>query len=152
MFKKLFPWLVVALILFLVDRWLKYWFIKNPSEIIGEGFFDGVSFSLAKNAGIAFGFGFNRVALIVITIILILIMFRLLIKSFLEQELTQVVSFILIIVGAFSNLFDRMRFGFVVDYIDVAWFTVFNLADAAITIGVAVLVIVSFLHAKAGQN
>ena len=39
--------------------------------------------------------------------------------------------------GALGNLLDRVRLGHVIDFIDVGWWPVFNLADAAITIGAA---------------
>jgi signal peptidase II len=41
--------------------------------------------------------------------------------------------------GALGNLFDRVRLGYVVDYVDVAIWPVFNVADSAIVIGVAIL-------------
>jgi len=41
--------------------------------------------------------------------------------------------------GAVGNLIDRLRFGYVVDFIDVAIWPVFNLADSAIVIGVGIL-------------
>ncbi len=55
---------------------------------------------------------------------------------------------ILILGGAFGNLIDRLRLGYVVDFVDVYWhnwhFWAFNVADAAITIG-AVLVFLDLL-------
>jgi len=42
--------------------------------------------------------------------------------------------------GAMGNLIDRFRFGYVTDFIDVRVLPVFNLADSAITVGVALLV------------
>jgi signal peptidase II len=54
-------------------------------------------------------------------------------------------GFALIIAGAAGNLFDRLRFGAVTDFVDVVlwgWhFWVFNVADAAITIGVIAVII-----------
>lgn len=47
----------------------------------------------------------------------------------------------LILGGAFGNLIDRMRLGFVVDFVQVGWFPIFNLADSAITIGAALLMV-----------
>ncbi|HZT07904.1 MAG TPA: signal peptidase II [Chloroflexota bacterium] len=41
--------------------------------------------------------------------------------------------------GAIGNLVDRVRFGYVVDFIDVAIWPVFNLADSAIVVGVGIL-------------
>jgi len=37
--------------------------------------------------------------------------------------------------GAASNLYDRLRRGAVIDFLDVGWWPVFNLADVAITLG-----------------
>ncbi|MEI7644188.1 MAG: signal peptidase II [Chloroflexales bacterium] len=45
----------------------------------------------------------------------------------------------LILGGAFGNLIDRARLGYVVDFIQVGWFPVFNLADSAITVGATML-------------
>lgn len=46
----------------------------------------------------------------------------------------------LLLGGAVSNLIDRLRFGYVVDYIDIGSLPVFNLADVAIVVGVVLLV------------
>jgi signal peptidase II len=63
-----------------------------------------------------------------------------------NQQLRQVagVGLALILGGALSNLFDRIRFGRVVDFVDVYyrsyhWYT-FNLADASIVVGAGFLV------------
>lgn len=56
----------------------------------------------------------------------------------------------LILGGALGNILDRIRFGYVVDFIHLhagRWsFYVFNVADAAITIGVAILLLRSLMH------
>lgn len=49
----------------------------------------------------------------------------------------------LILGGALGNLVDRVRLGYVVDFIDLRWWPVFNLADSAIVIGVALLLLSS---------
>jgi signal peptidase II len=41
--------------------------------------------------------------------------------------------------GALGNLVDRVRQGYVVDFVDLSWWPVFNVADAAILVGVAIL-------------
>jgi signal peptidase II len=51
----------------------------------------------------------------------------------------------LVLGGAAGNLTDRVRLGYVVDFIDLRWWPVFNLADSAIVIGVALLLLRSFL-------
>jgi signal peptidase II len=57
----------------------------------------------------------------------------------------------LILGGAFGNLIDRVRLGYVVDFIQVGWFPVFNLADSAITVGAALLML-QFLLAEIVQR
>ena len=60
--------------------------------------------------------------------------------------------------GALGNLCDRLFrepgfwFGHVVDYISVGSFAVFNLADAAITVGVVVFVVATFVAERKGDN
>lgn len=53
----------------------------------------------------------------------------------------------LVLGGALGNLIDRVRLGYVVDFIDLRWWPVFNLADSAIVIGVILLVL-----ATMGEN
>lgn len=43
--------------------------------------------------------------------------------------------------GALGNMLDRIRFGYVVDFIDLGWWPVFNVADSSIVIGVTLLAI-----------
>ena len=43
--------------------------------------------------------------------------------------------------GAWGNLIDRLKFGYVIDFVSVGNFPVFNVADSSITIGVAVLLV-----------
>lgn len=56
------------------------------------------------------------------------------------DHFVQKVSTILIFSGAVSNFVDRLRVGCVIDYIDLKFFPVFNLADVYITIGVIFLI------------
>ena len=57
----------------------------------------------------------------------------------------------LILGGALGNVIDRLRYGYVIDFIDVRVWPVFNAADSAITIGVTLLILdqFGFLHKKA---
>jgi len=67
-----------------------------------------------------------------------------------ERKLGDVIALGIVLGGAIGNILDRVRFGYVVDYADLhfgAWrpFLVFNVADAAITIGVLILLIRALL-------
>jgi signal peptidase II len=91
----------------------------------------GVAFGLFKEAGTFFIF----VAAIVITVIVLYL--RNLPK---DQGLVRV-ALGLQLGGAFGNLLDRLRLGYVVDFIDFKFWPVFNVADSAIVIGVTLLAI-----------
>lgn len=58
----------------------------------------------------------------------------------------------LVLGGAIGNLVDRVRLGYVVDFIDLRWWPVFNLADSAIVIGVLLLVVRSLFDARTGDS
>ncbi len=102
-----------------------------------------------KNAGAAFGLfsespsAWRTVLLIVVSSLLLAMVIGVVWRN---QQLRQVagVGLALILGGALSNLFDRIRFGRVVDFVDVYyrgyhWYT-FNLADASIVVGAGFLV------------
>ena len=59
-------------------------------------------------------------------------------------------GFGLIIGGAFGNVVDRLRFGYVVDYIDTHVWPVFNLADAAVVVGAGVLIAATLAGRRGG--
>lgn len=57
--------------------------------------------------------------------------------------------------GAIGNVIDRVRFGYVVDFLDFHWhgwhFPAFNVADSAITIGAACLILDELLRVRRGR-
>ena len=54
--------------------------------------------------------------------------------------------------GALGNLIDRLRQGYVTDFISVGYFPIFNLADACVSLGVVCLFIGLWLHEKAKKG
>lgn len=58
-----------------------------------------------------------------------------------SKNYLQKIFLILVFSGAASNMIDRIRFGCVVDYIDLKFFPVFNLADVYITAGILLFII-----------
>jgi signal peptidase II len=109
------------------------------------GFFDLTN---VRNPGAAFGFlagahGSWRIAFFIAVSIAALIVIAVLVGK--SSDRLSVASFALIGGGAVGNLIDRVRFGEVVDFID--WYyrgwhwPAFNIADAAITVGVGLLVV-----------
>ena len=105
------------------------------------------------NEGIAFGlFSFDQKIyynlLTIFIFIIILIIFWLMIKS----KGLEKFSFIMIIGGSLGNIFDRIYYSAVPDFIDIYfdnfhWF-IFNVADIFITLGVILLIILEFFPKK----
>ena len=54
--------------------------------------------------------------------------------------------------GAFGNLIDRLRVGAVVDFIDVGWWPIFNLADSCIVVGITVLLVTMVFSGEATKK
>jgi len=110
------------------------------------------NFMLAHNTGAAFSFladsgGWQRwFFTIIATVVSIAIIVW--IKKLKPEEKTLGISLSLILGGAIGNLVDRVRFGYVVDFIDVyvgtAHWPAFNVADSAICVGAAIMIITSF--------
>ena len=107
--------------------------------------------SLIHNTGCAFGLFRHQatilMALSILTIVMILVFYRQLVGS--GRILRVAVS--LLIGGASGNLIDRLRFGYVVDFLDFQIWPVFNLADSAVTIGVA-LILWNLFHKRCSRS
>jgi signal peptidase II len=69
-----------------------------------------------------------------------------------SAHLSVLIGLALILGGATGNLIDRVRLGHVIDFIDLGWWPVFNLADSAIVLGVATLVVASMFFTKGEQR
>jgi signal peptidase II len=119
----------------------------NESVTVVPGFFD---LTRVHNTGTAFGF-MNGVEFPFKTIILACVAVAALVGVALytislpnEQRLART-GLALILGGAAGNLIDRVSWGYVVDFVDVYWscwhFWAFNVADAAITVGVALMIL-----------
>jgi len=112
-----------------------------------------IHMTLVHNTGIAFGlFKDHGIVFIIIPIIaVILLIFNLYYYRQNDEVLSRVyiIGFSLILAGAIGNLIDRIVFGFVIDFIDLRIWPVFNIADSAITIGAIMVAIKCFqLSAK----
>jgi len=100
--------------------------------------------SIVFNTGAAFGMLQKKTTLLIYIGLAFIFIFLLLASS--EKRKTRVffIACGLIVGGALSNLYDRIFFGFVVDYIDIRIWPVFNIADACISSGVGLMLLDSF--------
>ncbi len=145
----------LILAIFLLDRISKIYVIDQSKKSLSNNLFlsDYLNISLMWNEGIAFGlfafdesFFYNFITILIIMVIIIVFFMILKNKGYKKYSL------ILILGGALGNLYDRIFFGAVPDFIDFHigdfhWF-VFNVADIFISIGVIIMILSEFMVTK----
>jgi signal peptidase II len=142
--------LLFALVLVL-DQWTKTiaaqsLSVNDPLAVIPDLF----NLTLVYNPGAAFGMfsglsdGWRRITLAVVSIIALIVVLHFMFKEAKGDKVSQY-ALIAILAGAAGNLIDRYRFDSVVDFLDFYWknyhWPAFNIADSAISVGVAVLMV-----------
>ena len=143
-------WLWLSAAIIVADQVTKWLAVKTligqPPVIVIPGFFD---LTLVYNTGAAFGFlrnagGWQNAFFIAVAMIVAMFLVSML-RRLSSQDIQSAVAFTLILGGAVGNVIDRLRQGYVVDF--VHWFygdwhwPAFNIADSAITIGAVLLVL-----------
>jgi signal peptidase II len=98
-----------------------------------------VRLSYVRNTGAAFGLLSNQTFLIILTAVVGIAILLLYYSYPLFGSLPVKVGLGLLLGGSVGNLVDRLRSGYVTDFIDLRVWPVFNLADSAIVVGVAIL-------------
>ena len=153
--------LIIIVLLIAADQFLKYYMANVPPtpeptcDFIKIGDIDIIGFRYAENRGAAFSsFEGARWFLVILTSVLLAALIVFVIKDSKKHPL-MVYSAAAVIAGGAANLIDRIRFGYVVDYIEVRLFNfaIFNFADMCVVIGAICLVIYFFfIEPKAGKN
>ena len=147
--------LIIVLSIFFLDRLLKIYIIKKTEETGSSVVFlsEYLNLQLVWNKGIAFGMlsidesvYYNLITLFIFIVIIILIYFANKCEGF------EKISYILIISGALGNIFDRIYYNAVPDFIDLHindfhWF-IFNIADIFISVGILCLIFVEIFFKK----
>ena len=136
--------MILAAIVFIVialDQFTKY-LIKismYPHESIPviENIFH---ITFVKNQGAAFGIFQGQTAFLIVMTILIIFLLIGVYWKFARQNTILTIGLALQLGGAVGNFIDRIRFSYVVDFFDFRVWPVFNIADMAIVVGVAIVV------------
>ena len=146
--------LIAAALIFLADQFSKY-MVMVPFDLKTRGQIELLSFfnlTWVENYGVSMGFLTADTALGQWLLIGLTgaISVAVLVWLWREKNRQDVLALGLILGGAFGNIVDRVRFGHVVDFADLHFgdirpFLVFNVADAAITIGVVILLLRALL-------
>ena len=143
------PYIVVAAATLALDRWTKTLIQKhfdlNESISVIDGFFN---ITYVRNTGVAFGIfdplslPAKSVLLSVFTAFAAVVVITYSVRSSLRNRLLQF-ALALVLGGALGNLYDRLAYGYVVDFLEFYVRTYhwpsFNVADSAISIGVILL-------------
>ena len=117
-FSKKIIWInLLILFLFIIDR-ISRWLALNV--LPKEGIFlipNATGFILERNQGIAYSIPLPQTFLVIVVAIIILALMTMLVRAYRRKDLYFISAFSLIIVGAISNLIDRLRYEYVVDMI-----------------------------------
>lgn len=110
--------------------------------------------SLVHNTGVAFGLFRNHNTLLsIFSLAVIIYIARDSLAHKKDRRLCQRVALGLILGGACGNLIDRLRLGYIIDFLDFRIWPVFNIADSSITIGITLLALEIFFHSgRATRN
>ena len=128
------------------DQATKTWALhhaQDPIHVVGT-----LRLALEFNSGTAFGLGQNSTAIIVAAVVvLVVVLLGLGRRASRSATRPAALAMGLLLGGALGNLTDRLvrhHHGAVIDFIDLRWWPVFNVADSAITVGAVLLAIVFF--------
>jgi signal peptidase II len=141
-------WLV-AIVVFGLDRWTKSLiltqFLPGESRLVIPHL---LWWTYVQNVHGAFGLFGSSPYLLILLAMIVLGIFAWAFREQVRRSTAVRVAFGMIVGGAIGNIVDRMQHRWVVDFIDfkTIWPNVFNVADAAITVGVVLLILASLRH------
>ena len=136
---------IISLIVIIIDRILKVLVTNNFALNVRNKIIDGFFYiTNCHNEGAAFSlFSGNVLFLIFITLIVLFLIYRTINKENVNK--IGILAYGLLLGGILGNLYDRIFYGYVIDYLDLlVWpfnFAIFNLADMAIVIGAILLIV-----------
>lgn len=128
---------LIVISIYVLDQWSKFFVVGRMSFFESIPVIENVfHITLIQNYGAAFGiFPHMRIFFIIITLVVVLLILTFLRhvprgKGFLKLGLA------LELAGALGNMTDRVRLGYVIDFLDFRIWPVFNVADMALVVGV----------------
>lgn len=157
--------IAIAILVIILDQLTKYFVVQELALYESISVFSGLNITLAHNMGAAFSFlsqagGWQRYFFISLgTVVSIVLVFWM--KSLTKNQKCLFFALALVLGGVVGNVWDRIAYGYVIDFIDVSlgfipleifnpWPT-FNIADSAIFIG-AILLIIDAIYFNDSEN
>ncbi|NVJ59827.1 MAG: signal peptidase II [Gammaproteobacteria bacterium] len=155
-------WIWITIVLLVIDQVTKQWALTALAEGNTIQVMPHFDFRLAFNYGAAFSFladagGWQKwgLSIFAVCVSVALIVWLSRIKST-DRWLS--ISLALVLSGALGNAYDRIAYGYVIDFIDWFWekgvshWPTFNIADTAISIGAAMLIIESLFMSQSESS
>lgn len=148
-------YLIAIVLLAVVDQITKFLVLHNPgmggqTELVSHFLY----FNVIRNEGVAFGMLENAQSLVVAVTAFLTgaILVYILLKKKNEKK-TVLISLTMIAGGALGNLIDRIRLGYVTDFIDIhIWPFVFNFADICVVLGCLILFLTVLFPARRSRR
>jgi signal peptidase II len=147
----MFKLIWIALVVFVLDQASKlaavHYLMRESVEVMPS-----LNLALAYNSGAAFGFlhdasGWQNMFFVGVAVVVSFVIIGM-IRRLGANDVQVAVALMLILGGAAGNVLDRLRHGYVIDFIDVyygSWhWPTFNIADSGITIGAILLILDAF--------
>lgn len=135
----------VAVLVFIADQVTKY-VVKSNLALYESWPREGlVRITYGTNSGTAFGLFPDQTLILIVTSFLAIGFIYYFYRSHALPTPVLRLAIGLQLGGAFGNLVDRIRLGSVVDFIDVGWWPIFNIADSSIVTGIGLLALVIFI-------
>lgn len=132
----------VIAMFFVLDRYLKFRSINlNEDFLLVKGW---LTFTFYPNKDISFSIPINGIFLNILISFLILVVLVNLFFLIKKNKKIEFFGWLAVFFGAISNFIDRIKFSYVIDYLDLRYFTVFNLADFLIFVGCLVVIFGNF--------
>jgi signal peptidase II len=148
--------LALSLLVIGLDQWSKYLIVERFLYAQSQEILPIFNLVRVHNTGVAFSFlasdgGWQRWFFTTLGVGASVLMYRLIYLN--KDQPLFCWALALISGGALGNVIDRLNLGYVVDFLDFHWlnwhFAAFNLADSAITLGAALLIVYEFLRGRA---
>ncbi len=154
---KIFSLLIPAAIIILLDQYTKN--LVRDVLPLNQGTLSPwpwlspfITITHIANTGVAFGSlqGMNEIFLVLVSAIALAIVYFYVKAAHIHWMIR--LGLILLLGGNLGNLIDRVKLGYVTDFLAIRWFAVINLADACITTGVFLAVLGYWLYERSGAG
>ncbi|HEY5263432.1 MAG TPA: signal peptidase II [Steroidobacteraceae bacterium] len=150
-------WLLLSVFVVLADQVSKAYIIRHFGEFEFTRILPVLDITLMHNVGAAFSFlasasGWQRWVFIVLAVVVSIGITVWLLRLPRGTQTLLAAGLALVLGGALGNVIDRIRLGYVIDFIHFHWqqayFPAFNVADSAITVGAACLLLDALLESR----